>query len=321
MSRAIACRMDWARSALPGSSAVLAGAAFPAGAAAAVGGWAAGCRAAGVPALAARRTSASRTAPPGPVPGTVPRSTPSSAARRRASGVTRRRRDAAACSTSARVIVLPGPVPCTVARSTPSCAASCRTRGVLCAAGPGGAGFLAWRALPGARLPGARLLFGASAAAMGGQLPLSAQPSRPARLPPRAHLPPPRPAGQPLPHPLRAHWLRRARSAGLCPRLGDRREDGAHGHGLADRGDQPAMVPVSNDSTSMADLAVSTTAMMSPLWTSSPGLTSHSTQRSLVHVGAERRASGTRPRQPTALRAAATIAGTCGSAASSRCRG
>jgi hypothetical protein len=84
--------------------------------------------------------------------------------------------------------------------------------------------------------------------------------------------------------------------------------------------------PSSNTSISIAPFSVSTTAMMSPRATAWPGWRSHSTSvpasiaapsdgilnSAMGSVGA---------RQATSARAAATMAGTCGTAASSRCFG
>ena len=141
---------------------------------------------------AACLTSASRTAPPGPVPVTPARSTPSSAATRRARGVTgclgasggaARCRAAgsrsavarlagccpagrcsvcaaggpaaeAARCTSARVIAPARPVPWIAARSTPSCLARCRTGGELA---PRGCACSACRGRPRHALPCRRL--------------------------------------------------------------------------------------------------------------------------------------------------------------------
>ena len=79
-------------------------------------------------------------------------------------------------------------------------------------------------------------------------------------------------------------------------------------------------MPSCQHSTSTAALVVSTTATTWPRVTVSPGLTSHSFERPLVHVRAERRHleldhDGLAEEDFTA----ATILSGCGSAASSRC--
>ena len=78
--------------------------------------------------------------------------------------------------------------------------------------------------------------------------------------------------------------------------------------------------PSSNTSTSIAPLSVSTTAMMSPCDTTSPGALSHSTSTpACISAPSEGMVKTPMRQRPMTSRTQATILGTLGRAASSRC--
>ena len=118
---------------------------------------------------------------------------------------------------------------------------------------------------------------------------------------------------------LRRVWLLRAARAEACRRA-DAGEHGADGTSTPGSTRSSSMTPSSKTSTSMSDFSVSTTATMSPRCTVSPGRTRHSTMvpasMSAPSEGIRNSPMSGRPQQP---RAAATMAGICGRAASSRC--